>query len=155
MNAESQRADKAQLDLIDAENCGPLPPPHPYTPCALSKTSQYVPRTVLYFAGQRADTSYLDPIKVEDAPPEAIRLAAAELALRVQEERRRRSAGLGENPEEMTHQRMTGKPGMLPSWRPFSVPLISPVAGGRSHPHNFRYRVLQHRNGRNASGKSN
>ena len=61
------------------------------------------------FAGQRADTSYLDPIKVEDAPAEAIRLAAAELALRVQEERRRRQAGLQANPNLQT-QRMTGKP---------------------------------------------
>ena len=46
---------------------------------------------------------------MEDAPAEAIRLAAAELALRVQEERRRREAGLQANPNLQT-QRMTGKP---------------------------------------------
>lgn len=63
-------------------------------------------------AGQRADTSYLDPIKVEDAPAEAIRLAAAELALRVSEERRRREVGLGNCPD-LKYERMTGKIGDL------------------------------------------
>lgn len=61
--------------------------------------------------GQRADTSYLDPIKVEDAPAEAIRLAAAELALRMMEERRRREVGLGKLPD-VKHLRMTGTPGI-------------------------------------------
>ena len=62
--------------------------------------------------GQRADTSYLDPIKVEDAPAEAIRLAAAELSLRVNEERRRRGVGLG-CISNLKYERMTGKPGKL------------------------------------------
>lgn len=64
-------------------------------------------------AGQRADTSYLDPIKVEDAPAEAIRLAAAELALRVSEERRRRDIGLDNTPN-LKYERMTGKIGVQP-----------------------------------------
>ena len=61
--------------------------------------------------GQREDTSYLDPIKVEDAPTEAIRLAAAELTLRVREERRRRQAGLPDCGAHLFSRRMVGKPG--------------------------------------------
>ena len=69
--------------------------------------------------GQRADTSYLDPIKVEDAPAEAIRLAAAELSLRVNEERRRRGVGLG-CISNLKYERMTGKPGKAKSLSAYS-----------------------------------
>ena len=64
-------------------------------------------------AGQRADTSYLDAIKVEDAPAHAVRLAAAELRLRVQEERRRRKIGLTGTPD-METIKMSGQPGPHP-----------------------------------------
>ena len=55
---------------------------------------------------------------MEDAPAEAIRLAAAELSLRVNEERRRRGVGLG-CISNLKYERMTGKPGEVSSFISF------------------------------------
>ena len=62
-------------------------------------------------AGQRADVSFLDPINVEDAPAEAVRLAVGELAVRIHEERRRREVGLAGRPD-ITIRGMSGIIGM-------------------------------------------
>jgi len=51
----------------------------------------------------------LDPVHVEDAPPEGIRLAAGELTLRAAEERRRIAVGSADGP--LPIQMMNGAPG--------------------------------------------
>ena len=48
-----------------------------------------------------------------DAPPQAVRLAAGELLLRIGEERRRRAAGLGCAAGIIPQRRMVGKAGEL------------------------------------------
>lgn len=65
-------------------------------------------------SGRCTDLSFLDPIVREDTPPQAIRLAAGELALRITEGRRRQAAGLGEALlGSICHTRMHGKAGGL------------------------------------------
>jgi len=56
-----------------------------------------------------------------DAPPQAVRLAAGELLLRIAEERRRRAAGLDAAGAAVPQRRMTGKAGARPAARPNSA----------------------------------
>ena len=64
-------------------------------------------------AGSPTDLSFLDPVNEADAPPQAVRLAAGELLLRIEEERRRRAAGLGAAAGTIPQRRMAGKAGAL------------------------------------------
>ena len=64
-------------------------------------------------AGSPTDLSFLDPVNEADAPPQAVRLAAGELLLRIEEERRRRAAGLGPAAGTIAQRRMAGKAGAL------------------------------------------
>ena len=52
----------------------------------------------------------MDAIKVEDAPAHGVRLAAAELRLRIQEEQRRRDIGL-KDVSDIATLSMSGQPG--------------------------------------------
>lgn len=64
-------------------------------------------------AGKRADISYLDPINHADTPATAVQLGTAQLTLRLDEERRRRQAGLKMAPG-LASMRMRGTtPGEL------------------------------------------
>jgi hypothetical protein len=66
----------------------------------------------MWRAGRCTDLSFLDPIVREDTPAQAIRLAAGELALRIQAGRRRQLDGLGEGLLALIRQRrMHGKAG--------------------------------------------
>ncbi|KAK9864104.1 hypothetical protein WJX84_004798 [Apatococcus fuscideae] len=60
--------------------------------------------------GRATDLSFMDAINVEDAPTRAVQLAAGELALRIQEEQRRRVVGLAGMPQ-LQARPMIGKPG--------------------------------------------
>lgn len=62
-------------------------------------------------AGNPTDLSLLDPVSEADAPPQAVRLAAGELLLRIEEERRRRAAGLDALASRVPQRRMFGKAG--------------------------------------------
>lgn len=66
---------------------------------------------MVWNAGSPTDLSFLDPVNEADAPPQAVRLAAGELLLRIEEERRRRCAGLGALADAMPQRRMVGKAG--------------------------------------------
>ncbi len=69
----------------------------------------------MLLAGAPTDLSFLDPVDEADAPPQAVRLAAGELLLRIAEERRRRAAGLGAAGDAVPQRRMTGKAGARPN----------------------------------------
>ncbi len=69
----------------------------------------------MLLAGAPTDLSFLDPVDEADAPPQAVRLAAGELLLRIAEERRRRAAGLGAAGDAVPQRRMTGKAGARPA----------------------------------------
>lgn len=63
--------------------------------------------TAVSAAGRPTDLSYLDPINHADTPALAVQLGTAELVLRIEEERRRRQAGL-KNAPGLPAMRMTG-----------------------------------------------
>ncbi|KAK9803314.1 hypothetical protein WJX73_000542 [Symbiochloris irregularis] len=65
------------------------------------------PLTDGYVPGRPTDLSYLDPINHADTPALAVQLGTAELVLRIEEERRRRQAGLKHAPG-LPSMRMTG-----------------------------------------------
>ena len=65
-------------------------------------------------AGRPTDLSYLDPINHADTPALAVQLGTAELVLRIEEERRRRQAGLKTAPG-LSAMRMTGTTPGVPS----------------------------------------
>ncbi len=62
-------------------------------------------------AGESTDLSFLDPINRADTPPRAIQLAAAELSLRIEQNRLRLNTGLGEAVNTILRRRMCGKVG--------------------------------------------
>lgn len=78
---------------------------------------------------------------MEDAPANAVRLAIAELQLRVQEERRRRGIGLKETPN-IEALKMSGQPGIL-LLRTSSFSVVSYVAPGHMRSsHQLRSPIL-------------
>lgn len=62
-------------------------------------------------SGESTDLSFLDPINRADTPPRAIQLAAAELSLRIEQNRQRLNTGLGDAVNTITRRRMCGKVG--------------------------------------------
>ncbi len=63
--------------------------------------------------GESTDLSFLDPINRADTPPRAIQLAAAELSLRIEQNRQRLNTGLGNAVDTITRRRMCGKVGAV------------------------------------------
>ncbi|BDA42391.1 probable lysine-specific demethylase JMJ703 at N-terminal half [Coccomyxa sp. Obi] len=66
-----------------------------------------------YVPGESTDLSFLDPINRADTPPRAIQLAAAELSLRIEQNRLRLNTGLGDAVNTITRRRMCGKVGAM------------------------------------------